>query len=78
MGRSAGVSVNYHAIKDFCSDSQALMDELITDNLAALATAGAITIERAAQGGARVSAGAASLRRQARLQEHLAEACELA
>ena len=74
-----GVSVNYHALNDFRSSNEALMDELLTDNVAALAAAGAIALERVAQDGMRVraSAGAASFRRQARLQEHLAEAGEL-
>ena len=74
-----GVSVNYHAINDFRSSNEALMDELLTDNVAALAAAGAIALERVAQDGMRVraSAGAASFRRQARLQEHLHEASEL-
>jgi transposase len=74
-----GVSVNYHAINDFRCDNQALMDELLTDNVAALAAAGAISLERVAQDGMRVraDAGAASFRRQASLQEHLNQAREL-
>lgn len=74
-----GVSVNYHALNDFRSSNEALMDELLTDNVAALAAAGAIALERVAQDGMRVraDAGAASFRREARLQEHLAEAGEL-
>ena len=74
-----GVSVNYHAINDFRADNATLMDELLTDNVAALAAAGAISLERVAQDGMRVraDAGAASFRRQASLQEHLKEASEL-
>ena len=74
-----GVSVNYHALNDFRSGNEALMDELLADNVAALAAAGAISLERVAQDGMRVraDAGAASLRRQASLQEHLSEAGEL-
>jgi transposase len=74
-----GVSVNYHALNDFRSDNEALMDELLTDNVTALAAAGAISLERVAQDGMRVraDAGAASFRRQASLQEHLREANEL-
>jgi transposase len=74
-----GVSVNYHALNDFRSGNEALMDELLTDNIAALAAAGAIRLERVAQDGMRVraDAGAASFRRQASLQEHLREAGEL-
>ena len=71
-----GVSVNYHALNDFRAGNEALMEELLTDNVAALAAAGAISLERVAQDGMRVraDAGAASFRRQASLQEHLSEA----
>jgi len=74
-----GVSVNYHALNDFRSANEALMDDLLTDNVAALAAAGAISLERVAQDGMRVraDAGAASFRRQASLQEHLNAAGEL-
>lgn len=74
-----GVSVNYHAINDFRAGNATLMDELLTDNVAALAAAGAISLERVAQDGMRVraDAGAASFRRHASLQEHLKEAGEL-
>jgi len=55
------------------------MDELLTDNVAALAAAGAISLQRVAQDGMRVraDAGAASFRRQASLDEHLSQAREL-
>lgn len=74
-----GVSVNYHALNDFRAANEQLMDELLTDNVAALAAAGAIGLERVAQDGMRVraDAGAASFRREASLQEHLSEAGEL-
>ena len=74
-----GVSVNYHALNDFRGGNDVLMDELLTDNVAALAAVGAINLERVAQDGMRVraNAGAASFRRQARLDEHLKEASEL-
>lgn len=74
-----GVSVNYHALNDFRAGNVALMDELLTDNVAALAAAGAISLERVAQDGMRVraNAGAASFHRQASLVEHLKEASEL-
>ena len=74
-----GVSVNYHALNDFRSGNEALMDEVLTANVAALAAAGAISLQRVAQDGMRVraDAGAASFRRQASLQQHLAEAEEL-
>ena len=74
-----GVTVNYHALNDFRSGNEELMDDLLTDNVAALAAAGAISLERVAQDGMRVraSAGASSFRRQASLREHLGEASEL-
>lgn len=74
-----GVSINYHALNDFRSANEALMDELLTDNVAALAAAGAISLERVAQDGMRVraAAGAASFRRKASLQQHLNDAGEL-
>lgn len=74
-----GVSVNYHALNDFRAGNEALMDELLTDNVAALAAVGAISLARVAQDGMRVraDAGAASFRRQASLDEHLKEAGEL-
>lgn len=74
-----GVSVNYHALNDFRAGNEQLMDELLTDNVAALAAVGAISLERVAQDGMRVraDAGAASFRRQASLDEHLSEAREL-
>lgn len=73
-----GVSVNYHALNDFRSGNETLMDEVLTANVAALASAGAISLERVAQDGMRVraDAGAASFRRQASLEQHLAEAGE--
>lgn len=74
-----GVSVNYHALNDFRAGNEALMDELLTDNVATLAAVGAISLQRVAQDGMRVraDAGAASFRRQASLQEHLSQAREL-
>lgn len=74
-----GVSVNYHALNDFRSANEALMDDLLTSNVAALAAVGAVRLERVAQDGMRVraNAGAASLRRRPRLQRHLADAREL-
>lgn len=74
-----GVAVNYHALNDFRGTNDALMDEVLSDNVACLAAAGVITLERVAQDGMRVraDAGAASFRREASLKEHQAEASEL-
>lgn len=74
-----GVSVNYHALNDFRSSNEALMDQLLSDNIAALAASGAITLQRVAQDGIRVraSAGTSSLRRKGRLHKCQAQAQEL-
>src|SRR2546428_622567 len=74
-----GVSVNYHALNDFRAGNEVLMDELLTDTVAALAAVGAISLQRVAQDGMRVraDAGAASFRRQASLDDHLSQASEL-
>jgi len=76
-----GVPVNYHALNDFRSGAgnDKVMDELLSDNVATLAAVGAITLERVAQDGMRVraNAGAASFRRQGRLEDHLVQAREL-
>lgn len=74
-----GVSVNYHALNDFRSGNEALMDEVLTTNVAALGAAGAISLERVEENGMRVraDAGAASFRRAAALEQHLAKAGEL-
>ena len=68
-----GVSVNYRALNDFRSGNDVLMDERLTANVATLAAAGAISLQRVAQDGMRVraAAGAASFRRQAGLEEQV-------
>jgi len=48
------VSVNYHAINNFRAGNATLMDELLPDNVATLAAAGAISLERVAPDGTRV------------------------
>src|SRR3989304_2690252 len=52
---------------------QAALDDLLTQIVASLLAAGAVTLERVAQDGMRVraSAGAASFRRKSRLKEYL-------
>jgi transposase len=76
-----GVPVNYHALNDFRSGAgnDKVMHELLSDNVATLAAVGAITLERVAQDAMRVraDAGAASFRRQGRLEDHLVQASEL-
>lgn len=71
-----GVSVNYHTLSDFRSTRGALLDDLLTRNVAALAAAGVIDLDTLAQDGLRVraAAGAASFRRRGTVERHLAEA----
>jgi len=73
-----GVQVNYHTLSDFRVDHGTVLDELLTDDLAALMAVGVVKLKRAAQDGVRVraSAGAASFRREDKLKEHLAAARE--
>jgi transposase len=74
-----GVPVNYHALNDFRSGHEELMDELLSSNVAALAAAGAVRLVRVAQDGMRVraNAGSGSMRRKLRLKDHLTKAQEL-
>lgn len=73
-----GVQVNYHTLSDFRVDHGTVLDELLTDNLAALMAVGVVKLKRVAQDGIRVraSAGAASFRREDKLNEHLKTAGE--
>src|SRR5947209_1678944 len=71
-----GVSVNYHTLADFRVDCADLLDRLLAEHLAALTKSGLINLDTLAQDGVRIraSAGAASFRRQATLDQHLAMA----
>lgn len=71
-----GVQVNYHTLADFRSLNGDFLDGLLTDNLASLMAAGVVKLQAVAQDGVRVraSAGAASFRREERLQGFLAAA----
>ncbi len=71
-----GVSVNYHTLADFRVAPVEYLDGLLTSSVAALMAEGLVTVTRVAQDGVRVraSAGAASFRRQERLEGYLAEA----
>jgi transposase len=73
-----GVSMNYHTLADFRTQHVELLDRLLTQSVAALMAEGLVTLDRVAQDGMKVraSAGAASFRRQPRLEEALAEAEE--
>ncbi|HKX11039.1 MAG TPA: IS1182 family transposase [Stellaceae bacterium] len=71
-----GVSVNYHTLADFRIDCADLLDRLLTEHVLALAEAGIIDLAVLTQDGVRVraSAGAASFRRAATLEQRLAVA----
>ena len=70
-----GVPINYHMLSDFRGAHPGALDELLTQIVASLTTAGAVTLERVAQDGMRVrasaGAGASSFRRQETLETHL-------
>jgi transposase len=71
-----GVSVNHHTLADFRVGCADLLDRLLAEHLAALAKAGLVDLDTLAQDGVRIraSAGAASFRREATLDRHLATA----
>ena len=71
-----GVPINYHMLSDFRVAHQGALDELLTQIVASLTAAGAVTLDRVAQDGMRVraSAGASSFRRKETLKAHLKDA----
>jgi len=71
-----GVPINYHMLSDFRGAHREALDDLLTQIVASLMAAGAVTLERVAQDGMRVraSAGASSFRRHDTLERHLKEA----
>lgn len=73
-----GVPVNYHTLSDFRSESEALLDRLLTQSVATLRRHGLVTLQRVAHDGMRVraSAGSGSFRRKATLDKFLQEAEE--
>jgi transposase len=73
-----GVTVNYHTLADFRTEHVALLDETLTHSVAVLMQEGLVTLDRVAQDGMKVraSAGAASFRRRATLDDHLQQAQE--
>jgi transposase len=70
------VSVNYHMLSDFRSQGGEKWDDLLTETVAGLLSAGLVSMERVAQDGMRVraNAGKSSFRRRDRLEEYLDEA----
>jgi len=73
-----GVSVNYHTLSDFRTAHPAFLEELLTQSVATLLHEGLVTLQRVAVDGMRVraSAGAASFRRRATLEDCQAQARE--
>jgi transposase len=73
---AGGVSMNYHSLADFRTDHVALLNQLLTDGVAALLHQGLIQLTRVAQDGLKVraNAGQSSFRRPATLQKCLHEA----
>jgi transposase len=71
-----GVSMNYHALSDFRTQHEELLDRLLSEGVASLMAEGLVTLDRVAQDGMKVraSAGAASFRRQPTLEQALVEA----
>jgi transposase len=55
-----GVSVNYHTLADFRSESMELFERLLIDHITRLRAAGLVTLDRVAHDGMRVRANAAS------------------
>src|SRR5438093_10082481 len=70
-----GMPVNYHMLADFRVQQQAGLNRLLTEIVASLLAAEAVTLTRVAQDGMRVraSAGASSFRREDKLRECLVE-----
>jgi transposase len=70
------VSINYHTLADFRTGHVELLDDLLTRSVATLLAEGLIELNRVAQDGMRVraGAGAASFRRRPTLEEALVEA----
>lgn len=70
------VSMNHHTLADFRVEHGDVVDRILTEQLAVLMQAGAVTLHRVAQDGVRVraSAGSSSFRRRETLERHLAEA----
>jgi len=74
-----GVSMNYHGLADFRTAYPDLIDRLLTENVAALSTAGVIDLDEVVQDGVRVraSAGVGSFRRKKKLRRELKKATRL-
>jgi transposase len=73
---AGGVSVNYHTLADFRTDHPAVVEQLLKQSVKVLRQEGRIDLDRIAQDGMRVraGAGAASFHRRATLERLLEEA----
>jgi hypothetical protein len=73
---AGGVSVNYHSLADFRTDTPEFLEHLLKHSVEVLRQPGLIDLDRVAQDGLRVraSAGAASFRRRETLERLLEEA----
>jgi transposase len=71
-----GVSVNYHTLSDFRVAQGDLLDELLAQNVAALAAAGLIDLDTLAQDGIKVraAAGTRSFHRRGKVEKQLKRA----
>src|SRR5205814_1161721 len=70
-----GVSVNYHTLADFRSESAGIFERVLCDSIARLRATGLVTMKRVAHDGVRVraSAGTGSLRGKEKLELFLKE-----
>ena len=70
-----GVGVNHRTLSEFRVDHRSLLNRLLAQSVTALAAEGLIDLDMLAQDGVRVraSAGAASFRRRARLEQRITE-----
>jgi transposase len=75
---TGGVSVNHHTLSDFRVGHLEFLDGVLTHSVAVLREQDLVDLNRVATDGMRVraSAGAASFRRKATLEEHLQEAAD--
>jgi hypothetical protein len=73
---AGGVGLNYHTLAAFRVEHADVLDQLLTESVAALLADGLVTLAAVAQDGVRVraAAGAASYRRRDRLERFLAQA----
>jgi transposase len=71
-----GVSLNYHTLNDFRVDHEKVLDDLLTQMIAALTSQGLVKVRRISQDGTRVRAwaGRKSFKTRPLLERHLAEA----